>query len=206
MITALPTTLLSILCSLFRCLCAFFGSIHAFPGSLYAFLCPSSSAPTRWPAWSTGRPLRPTRRSADLPRWPAWSAGGAFNPTRWTFGTTSAWWFFIGRLCRFLVGLRLLDLLLCSALRTEVSGFIGKLLATVRTELGGFLGEFCAALRAEVSSFIENLRATVRARQLFLLFLGMLLGHCALLPCSWWYLSQRVYTHEGGGQGTTPNY
>ena len=94
-------------------------------------------------------------------------------------------------MCRFLVGL---VLLLRSTLRAEVDGFIGKLLATVRTELGGFFGEFCAALRAEVGGFIVDLRAAARAKQLFF---GMLLGQRALLPCSWWYLSHRVYTHEG---------
>jgi hypothetical protein len=95
--------------------------------------------------------------------------------------------FFIGRrLCRFLDSRRLLVLLLLrSALRAEVDGFIGKLLAAVRTELGGFLGQLRTALRAEVGSFIGQLRAAVRARQLFLLLLGMLLAQCALLPCSW---------------------
>src|SRR5215213_10411704 len=94
-ITALPTTLLSFLCSpfclpcsLFGCRCPFLGSIHAFPsslhafpGSLYAFLGPSCSAPSRWPARSTGR----TRRSANTPGRPAWSAGGTFYLTRRSF-------------------------------------------------------------------------------------------------------------------------
>jgi len=73
-------------------------------------------------------------------------------------------WFFIGRLYRFLVCRRLLALLLRSALRAEVGGFIGNLLATVRTELGGFLGELGAAFGTEVGSFIGYLRAAVRAR------------------------------------------
>jgi hypothetical protein len=77
---------------------------------------------------------------------------------------TGWFFFFIGRLCRFLVGRRLLLLLLRSALRAEVNGLIGKLLATVRTELGGFSGELRAALRAEVRSFIGELRAALRAR------------------------------------------
>src|SRR5215210_7133933 len=84
-ITALPTTLLSFLCSpfclpcsLFGCRCPFLGSIHAFPSSLYAFLGPSCSAPSRWPAWSTGRTTRRTRRPANTPGRPTWPAGGAF--------------------------------------------------------------------------------------------------------------------------------
>src|SRR5918994_7407969 len=134
--------------------------------SLYAFLGPSSSAPSGGPAWSTGRTLRPTRRSANPPRWPAWPAGRTFRPTRGTFEpTTTGWFFFIERLCRFLIGRRLLVLLLRAALRAEVNGFIGKLLATVRTEqLGGFIGKLRAALRAEVGSFIGELRAALRAR------------------------------------------
>src|SRR5215203_1214997 len=103
-ITALPTTLLSFLCSpfclpcsLFGCRCPFLSSIHAFPsslhafpGSLYPFLGPScSAAPSRWPAWSTGRTRRTTRRtrrSANTPGRPAWPAGGAFYLTRRSFG------------------------------------------------------------------------------------------------------------------------
>jgi hypothetical protein len=80
---------------------------------------------------------------------------------------TTGWfsfWFFFGRLCMFLVGRRLLVLLLRAALRAEVNGFIGKLLAAVRTEIGGFIGKLRAALWAEVSSFIGELRAAVRAR------------------------------------------
>ena len=126
-ITASPTTPLSVLCSpfcflcsLFGCRCPFLSLIHAFPGSLhafssslYAFLCPSSSAP-RWPARSTGRTRRPTGRSF----WPPSSTGR---------------FFFIRRLCRFLVSSRLLVLMLLrTALRTEVDSFIGKLRAAVR--------------------------------------------------------------------------
>jgi len=66
-------------------------------------------------------------------------------------------------LCRFLVGHRLLVLLLRSALGAEVDGFIRKLLAAVRTELGGLLGKLLAAFGAE-GSFIGDLRAAVRAR------------------------------------------
>ena len=74
-------------------------------------------------------------------------------------------WFFIERrLCRFLVGRRLLALLLRSALRAEVGGGVGKLLATVRTGLGDLLGKLNAALGAEVSGFTGQLRAAVRAR------------------------------------------
>jgi hypothetical protein len=167
-------SLFCLLCSLFRCPCALLGSIypfpgllHAFPGTLYAFLGPSSSAPSRWPARSTGRTRRTTRRSANVPGWTAWPAGGTFDITRRTFGSTTATRgrsFFIGRLCRFLVCRRLLlDVLLRSALGAEVGSFIGKLLAAVRTELGGLLGELRAALRAEVGSFIGELGATVRA-------------------------------------------
>jgi len=65
---------------------------------------------------------------------------------------------------RFLVGRRLLALLLRSALWAEVNGFIGEFLATVSTELGGFIGELRAALRAEAGSFIGELRAALRAR------------------------------------------
>ena len=67
-------------------------------------------------------------------------------------------------MCRFLVGRRLLTLLLRSALWAEVGGFIGKLLATVRTELRGFFGELLAAFGAEVGGFIGELLAAVRAR------------------------------------------
>src|SRR5215212_6149219 len=96
-ITALLTTLLSFLCSpfclpcsLFGCRCPFLGSIHAFPSSLHAFLGLScSAAPSRWAAWSTGRPRRTTRRTrrpANTPGRPAWPAGGAFYLTRRSFG------------------------------------------------------------------------------------------------------------------------
>jgi hypothetical protein len=204
---------------LFGCRCAFLGSIHpfpgpfhAFPGSLYAFLGPSCPGPSRWSARSTGRTGRPTRRpgrSANTPGRPARPAGGTFDLTRRSFGppetpTTRGrrFFFFIGRLCPFLVVRRLPTLLLCSALGAEVDLFIGQLLAAVRTELGGLLGELRAALGAKVCSFIGKLRAAVRARwlSLVLFFLVMLLGHRALLPCSslGGYLSQGVYTHEGG--------
>jgi hypothetical protein len=89
--------------------------------------------------------------------------------------------FLVGRRRRLLL---LLDLLLSSALRAEVDRFIGKLFAAVRTGFVGFFGQLRAALRAEVGCFVGKLRTAVRARQLLLLFLGMLLGQCALLPCS----------------------
>ena len=127
--------------------------------------------------WTFGPPrgsARPPRRSAGSTRW-------ATRSTRWSFGPTGRAFrppiggFFVGRLCRLLIGCS--RLLLRPTVRTEVGGLLGKLRTALRTEVAPFVGEFRAAVRAEVGGFVGELHAAVRTKPLFF---GTLLGQCGL--------------------------
>jgi hypothetical protein len=79
--------------------------------------------------------------------------------------------------CQFLIGR--LRLLLCSAVRAEVSRFIGELYPAVRTEVSRFkVSKLYAAIRTEVSRFIGKLYPAVGAKPLFF---GMPSGSSTLL-------------------------
>jgi len=119
-----------------------------------------AARPPRWSTRSTGRAARPTR-------WAARSTRGSLGPTRRTarstgraFRASTTGRVFVGRLCRFLIGRP--HFLLCSAVRTEVGRFIGKLYPTIRTEVSRFIDKLYPTTRTEVSRFIDKLCSAVR--------------------------------------------